>query len=209
MLGNLFRDGVHFAQTAVGSRAALSAEILFLRKQWAFYPEHEIKPRRLTDSARVVLLVLSHLFHWKDALVIVRPGTLIRWHRQGFRWFWRRKSRAGRPRLPNDIHQLIVRMARENPTWGQARIAAELALKLGIRVSTRTVRAYWPPEPERRGGRRTSSQHWKSLLRNHARSILACGFLVAVTVGFRTLYVLLRMEVPTRVSSQHCCDRTK
>jgi transposase InsO family protein len=198
MLGNLILDGMRFAQTAVRSRAVLSAEILFLRKQLAFYQEHGIKPRRLTDSVRVILLVLSHLFNWKGALVIVRPETLIRWHRQGFRLFWRWKCRAGRPRLPQDIRQLIARMAGENPTWGQARIAAELALKLGIWVSPRTVRAYWPPEPEQRGGRRTSSQHWKSFVRNHARSILACDFLVAVTVGFRTLYVLLMMEVGSR-----------
>jgi len=99
MFGNRIRDGVRFAQTAVRSRAALSAEILFLRKQLAFYQEHEIKPRRLTDSARAALLVLSRMFNWRDALVIVKPETLIRWHRQGFRLFWRWKCRAGRPRL--------------------------------------------------------------------------------------------------------------
>jgi transposase InsO family protein len=131
-------------------------------------------------------------------LVIVKPETLIRWHRQGFRLFWRWKCRAGRPRLPQNIRQLIAQMALENPTWGQARVAAELMLKLGIWVSPRTVRAYWPPEPERRGSRRVSSQRWKTFVHNHARAILACDFLVAVTVGFRTLYVLLMMEVGSR-----------
>ena len=89
-------------------------------------------------------------------------------------------------------------MARENPTWGQARVAAELSVKLGIHISPRTVRAYWPPEPEQRGPRRAPSQHWSSFVRNHARSIVACDFLVVVTARFRTLYVFLLMEVGTR-----------
>src|SRR5205814_3596078 len=89
-------------------------------------------------------------------------------------------------------------MAQENPTWGQARVSAELSVKLGIYVSPRTVRAYWPPEPERRGHRRTSSQNWRTFVRNHAQCIVACDFLVVVTARFRTLYVFLLMEVGTR-----------
>jgi hypothetical protein len=131
-------------------------------------------------------------------LVIVKPETLIGWHRKGFQLFWKWKSQAGRPRLPESIRKLIVQMARENPTWGQARVAAELSVKLGIYVSPRTVRAYWPPEPERRGRRRTSSQNWRTFVRNHAQSIVACDFLVVVTARFRTLYVFLLMEIATR-----------
>jgi putative transposase len=89
-------------------------------------------------------------------------------------------------------------MAQENPTWGQARVAAELSEKLGIYVSPRAVRAYWPPEPERRGNGRTCSQNWRTFVRNHAQSIVACDFLVVVTAPFRTLYVFLLMEVGTR-----------
>jgi len=89
-------------------------------------------------------------------------------------------------------------MVRENPTWGQARVAAELSVKLGIYLSPRTVRAYWPPERDRRGPRRTSSQHWRTFARNHAQSIVACDFLVVVTARFRILYVFLLMEVGTR-----------
>ena len=77
-------------------------------------------------------------------------------------------------------------------------MAAEPSVKLGIYVSPRTVRAYWPPEPERRGRRRTSSQNWRTFVRNHAQSIVACDFLVVVTARFRTLYVVLLMEVGTR-----------
>jgi putative transposase len=71
-------------------------------------------------------------------------------------------------------------------------------VKLGIYVSPRTVRTYWPPEPERRGHQRTSSQNWRTFVRNHAQSIIACDFLVVVTARFRTLYVFLMMEVGTR-----------
>ena len=106
--------------------------------------------------------------------------------------FWKWKSQAGRPRIPENIRKLIVKMAQENPTWGQARVAAELSVKLGIYLSPRT------PEPERRGRRRTSSRNWRRFVRNHAQSIVACDFLVVVTARFRTLYVFLLMEVGTR-----------
>ena len=85
------------------------------------------------------------------------------------------------------IRQLIVQMAQANPTWAQARVAAELSVKLGIYVSPRTVRAYGPPEPERRGHQRSSSQNWRTFIRNHAQSIAVCDFLVADRARFRTL----------------------
>jgi putative transposase len=195
---DLMRDGLRFWSQVVRSHSALSAEILFLRKQLAFCEERQTGPRRLTDSARALLVVWSRLFDWKDALVIVKPETLIGWHRQGFKLSWRRKSQAGRPRIPADTRKLIIRMARENPTWGQARVAAELSVKLGIYVSPRTVRTCWPPEPDRRGPRTTSSQHWGTFVRNHAQSIVACDFLVSVTARFGTLYVFLLMEVGSR-----------
>ena len=104
----------------------------------------------------------------------------------------------GRPRLPEKIRQLIVRMVQENPSWGQERVAAELSLKLGIIVSPRTVRAYWPAEYDPRKGKRTGSQHWRTFVRNHAQSIVACDFLVSITASFRVLYVLVVMEVGSR-----------
>lgn len=131
-----------FLRSSVRSRSALVAENLFLRKQLAFYWEHQIPPRRLTNAARVSLFFWSRFCDWKSALVIVRPETLVGWHRRGFSLFWKLKSRPGRPSLPKNIRQLIARMVVENPTWGQGRIADELALKLGILVSPRTVAAY-------------------------------------------------------------------
>jgi putative transposase len=198
LITDLAKDGLLFFRLLLRSRTALSAEVLFLRKQLAFYEERRVQPRRLNDSARFSLLLWSRLINWRDALIIVKPETLIGWHRKGFQLFWKWKSQAGRPRLPESIRKLIVQMAQENPTWGQARVAAELSLKLGIYVSPRTVRAYWPPEPERRGQRRTFSQNWRTFVRNHAQSIVACDFLVVVTARFRTLYVFLLMEVGTR-----------
>jgi transposase InsO family protein len=142
--------------------------------------------------------VFDLMFDWRSALVIVKPETLIGWHRRGFKLFWKWKSRVGRPRLPENIRKLIIRMALENPTWGQARVAAELSVKLGIYVSPRTVRGYWPPGSGSRGPHRTSSQHWKTFVRNHAQSTVACDFFVVVTARFRILYVFLLMEVGTR-----------
>jgi putative transposase len=180
------------------SKASLVAENLFLRKQLAFYQEHKQRPRLLTDAARLTLVLWSRLFDWKTALLIVKPDTLIGWHRKGFKLFWRRKSRPGRPPLTREVRELITRMARENPNWGQMRVAAELYLKLGIFVSPRTVRKYWPWEKDDRPGRRTSCQHWRTFVRNHADAIVACDFMVAVTANFQWLYVLVILELGWR-----------
>jgi len=138
------------------------------------------------------------MFNWREALMIVKPETLVVWHRKGFRLFWKWKSKGGRPRLPRNIRRLIAEMAAENPTWGEERVADELALKLGIYVSPRTVRAYWPEEPLRSDPRSTRPQHWRTFVRNHARAIVACDFLMAVTARFQLLYVLVVMEIGSR-----------
>jgi putative transposase len=203
LINDLAGDGFRFVCLILRSRATLSAEILFVRKQLAFYEERQVRPRRLSHAARFSLVGWSRLFDWKLALMIVKPETLVGWHRKSFKLFWRRKSQAGRPRLTENIRKLIVQMANENRTWGQARVAVELSVKLGIYVSPRTVRAYWPPEPDRRGPRRTSSPRWKTFVLNHAQSIVACHFLVVVTARFRALYVFLLMEVGTRLIL-HC-----
>jgi putative transposase len=154
--------------------------------------------RRLTDAARLTLVLWSRWFSWKDALVIVKPETLIGWHRKCFKLFWRWKSRPGRPRLPREIRQLIVRMARENPTWGQARVADELSLKLGIFVAPRTVRKYWPWPPDDNNQKRVSTQRWATFVRNHADAIVACDFMTVVTARFQFLYVLVMLELGSR-----------
>jgi len=198
LIGAGFRIGLEmsaFLGSLVRSRSSLIAENLLLRKQLAFYQERQARPRRLTDGARISLVLWSKFCNWRPALVIVKPETLIGWHRRLFKMFWKMKSRPGRPKLPRNIRQLIARMVEENPTWGQGRVADELALKLGILVSPRTVGAYWPNRP---GSRGPSSQRWNSFVRNHTRSLLACDFLVVVTAGFRQLYVFVLMEIGTR-----------
>jgi transposase InsO family protein len=130
-------------------------------------------------------------------LTIVKPATLIRWHRKGFRLFWRWKSRApGRPPLPPAVQALIAVMARANVTWGEERIAAKLRLKLGLCVSPRTVRRYMPPSGRPR--HRVSSHRWRTFVRNDAGAMLACDFFVTITARFRTLYVFVVLDVATR-----------
>ena len=97
------------------SRSKLAAETLFLRKQLAMYKKRGIKPGRIDSATKLTLMSLSKLFNWKDSLAVVQPKTLIRWHREGFRMFWRWKSKMGRPQIPEDLRSLIRQMARENP----------------------------------------------------------------------------------------------
>ncbi len=180
---------------SVRFRRSVEAENLFLRRELALYRERGIKPRRVDPATRVSLALLSRLFDWRDALVVVRPETLIRWHRAGWRLFWRGKSRPGRPPIPLELRQLIRRMATENPLWGEERIANELLLKLGLRVSPRTVRKYLPKRPP---GRPRGDQRWSTFLRNHAQGIVACDFFVSVTATFRLFYVLVLIEHGSR-----------
>ena len=198
VLWELLPDGLQFMTAVARSRTATAAEVLFLRKQLAYYRNHNARPRRLTDAAWLSLILWSRFFDWKEALAIVTPGTFVRWHRKGFKLYWRWKSRGGRPALPKEVRQLIARMVKENITWGEERVADELSLKLGIHVSPRTVRKYWPKQPGGAGRIRTSSQHWRTFVKNHAQGIVACDFLVAVTVRFQVLFVFLVMEVGSR-----------
>jgi putative transposase len=191
-------DAVRFLRLFLRGRPTLAAENLFLRKQLALYQERHVKPRHATDATRFTLVWLSHWFDWRNALAIVTPQTFTRWHRQGFRLFWRWKSKPGRPALPQDLQALIRLMALENPTWGQERMANELLLKLGLRVSPRTVRKYMPGHCAGGPGKRGQSQRWSTFIRNHAQGIVACDFCVAVTATFRILYVFVMIEHASR-----------
>src|ERR1700682_4065921 len=124
-LGTLVRLGLT-------SRAQLAAENLFLRKQLALYQERHTKPGRPDAATRVALVLLSRLLDWRSMLTVVKPDTLIRWHRQGWRLFWRWKSQSGRLPIPVGLRRLIIAMARANPTWAEERMADELLLKLGV-----------------------------------------------------------------------------
>ena len=150
-------------------RAALEAEMLVLRQQIIVLQRG--RPSRVPFLAvdRVVLGWVCHLFQKaRGALAIVRPDTVVRWHRAGFRLFWRWKSRRrlGRPAVPPEIQQLIREMSIANPLWGAPRIHGEL-LKLGINVGQTSIAKYMV---RRRG---PPSQGWKTFLRNHADGVAA------------------------------------
>jgi transposase InsO family protein len=107
----LLTDLIALTALALRQRRATAAEILVLRRQIALYKEREIKPRRIDPATRISLALLSRFFNWRDALVVVRPETVLRWHRAGWKLFWRLKSRPGRPPIPLEIQALIRRMA--------------------------------------------------------------------------------------------------
>ena len=198
MLLRLVVDAVQYLGLCLRPSPSLAAENLFLRKQLALYQERHVRPRRATDAIRIVLVWLGQWFDWRPVLGIVKPETFISWHRQGFRLFWRWKSQPGRPALPMDLRALIRRMALENPTWGQERIANELLLKLGLQVSLRTVRKYMPGHCVGGPGKPCPSQRWSTFLRNQAKGVVACDFCVAVTATFRMLYVFVVIEHTSR-----------
>src|SRR5258708_2016536 len=195
ILVQLAADSARWCGLLLRSPRSIEVENLFLRRQLALYMERGVKPRRMDSATRIALALLSRLFDWRDSLVVVRPETLIRWHRAGWKLFWRLKSRPGRPRIPLEVQKLIRRMANENPSWGEERIANELLLKLDVRVSPRTVNKYLPKPPT---GRPRGNMRWSSFLRLHAQGIIACDFLLAVTATFRQLYVFVAIEHRSR-----------
>jgi len=172
------------------SRTSVIAENLFLRRQLALYQERKTRRSRPTPATKLALVALSRCFPWASALAIVKRDTFTRWHRIGFRLFWRHKSRhAGRPPLPTNLRALVVTMARENPSWGEGQIADELSLKLGLFVDPRTVGKYL------KGGRprQPSGQRWATFILNHASAIFACDFFTSVTAT--VLYVFVASEI--------------
>lgn len=149
----------------------------------------ERRPRpRLSGVDRLFWVLLRRLWpRWDHVLVLVEPATVVRWHRAGFRLWWRWKSRAmkpGRPRIERELRSLIRRMAQENPVWGAPRIHAELS-KLGFEVSERTVSRYLP----RRLAPKDVVERWKAFLRNHRADIAAMDLFTVPTASFGVLYV--------------------
>jgi len=171
---------------ACRSRRELILENLVLRHQLEVLSR--AKPKvRLRAADRVLWVWLRRVWPggWADHLRIVRPATVIGWHRKGWRlyWTWRSRTRLGRPRLSPEVRALIARMSRENALWGTERIRGEL-LKLGIAVSNRSIRRYrW------RGPSRQRSQSWRTFLGNQLKGIWAADLFVVYTIDMQTLYV--------------------
>lgn len=183
----MLRSYLSFCLSLFKSHTQLHLEILFLRKQLEIVTRTSPK-LRLRPSDRFFMGILTDLFDsWKEALLIFKPETVIRWHRQSFRVFWKWKSRStpGRPAIPQAQINLIKQMANDNPLWGAPRIHGEM-LKLGFDVSEATVQRYMPRRPQR-----TTRQRWKTFLKNHSAEIISLDFLVVPTITFKLFYVLV------------------
>jgi hypothetical protein len=168
------------------SRAALAAENLALRQQIAIL-QRSVKRPRVHRRDRIFWVWISRLWRgWRSSLLVVQPETVIRWHRKGFRlyWRWNSRDRCGRPKLDAEIRALIRRMSRDNPTSGRRRIRSELHL-LGYEIAELTVAKYMVR------GRKPPSQGWRAFLANNAREIAAIDFLTVPTVNFRILICFL------------------
>ena len=189
---------IHFVLAVMASlftsKARLEAENAALRQQ-VIVLRRMMKGRiRLTNGDRLFFVWLYRLFpSVLSAIAIIRPETIVRWHRAGFRRYWRWKSRSvgGRPRVDAELRLLIRQMCRENPLWGAPRIHGEL-LKLGFDVAQSTVAKYMVRP------RRPPSQAWTTFLRNHAPHIAAVDLFVVPTIGFNLLYGLVILSLGRR-----------
>jgi putative transposase len=175
------------ASSALKSRATLQLENLALRHQLGVL-RRSVKRPHLTSADRLFWTWLCEVWSdWRSSLMIVKPETVIAWHRKGFRLFWTwkvRRGQLGRPTVPKDVRELIRKMSRENPLWGAPRIHGEL-LKLGIDVSETSVGKYIVRKRE------PPSQSWRTFLENHVKTMVSVDFFTVPTIRFQVLYVFL------------------
>src|SRR3954452_4338989 len=168
--------------------AQLRLENLALRQQLAVLRRSAPKRLKLTSADRIFWVWLRLLWSgWRSALLIVKPATVVAWHRKGFRLFWRwkiRHGKPGRPAVPKEVRDLIRMMSRNNPRWGAPRIHGEL-LKLGMEITEPTVAQYMVRH------RQPPSQTWRTFLQNHVNSLVSVDFFVVPTIRFQILYVFL------------------
>ncbi len=178
------------------SKAAPMAENLCLRQQLVVLKRRQPRPKLRDADRRFWIGACRWLPRWQDALIVVQRQTVLRWHRQGWKAYWRWRSRRwrgrGRPRIPREVRALIRRITSENSLWGQRRIQAELA-RLGFRVCARAVAKYM-----RRPLDGQPSPGWRRCLAQHAQQIWACDLFTVQTIWFRTLYVFFVIDHGTR-----------
>jgi putative transposase len=177
------------------SKSELIAENALLRQQLIML-KRQVKRPASTKTDRVLLVLLAKVVRtWKQALFIVQPDTLLRWHRELFRLYWKRRSKASshKPRVTAETIALIREMAKENRLWGAERIRGEL-LKLGIRICKRTIQKYMRTvrTPQPRG------QKWATFVHNHAAQIWACDFIQVTDLFFRPLFAYFIIELKSR-----------
>jgi putative transposase len=175
------------------SSSCLRLENLALRHQINVRRRRGRRQLHLNNADRLLWVCLSRLSTgWRSALVIIKPGTVIRWHRKGFRLYWTWKSklaRPGRPDIPREVRDLIRKMSLANPLWGAPRIHGEL-LKLGIELSQATVAKYMVRH------RKPPSQTWHTFLDSHLKQLVSTDFFVVPTLNFRILFVFVVLTQP-------------
>ena len=166
----------------------LMAENIALRHQLIVLKRKQSRPK-LKERDRLFWVILSRIWPgWRSAVVIVRPDTVVRWHKRAFKLYWRRKSctgKRGRPSLDPEVKAFVLRMIEANRTWGAPEIHGEL-LKLGIDISERTVSGLL-----RRHRPKSPSQTWRTFIKNHMSDMVAVDFLVVPTIRFRMLFVFV------------------
>ena len=175
-------------RSGLQTRAELEAEIVALRHQLAVLQQTAPRRFRLSRADRLLWVLLSRVWSgWREAVQIVKPATVVSWHRRLFAWHWRWRSmqpRCGRPPIPVDVRALIQKMHRANPVWGAPHIHGEL-LKLGIDISETSVAKYLGRRP------RSPSPTWRTFLRTHLSQCASMDFFTVPTATFRVLFVLL------------------
>ena len=177
------------------SKSELIAENALLRQQLIIL-KLQVKRPTFTKTDRLLLILLTRLVRtWQQALFIVQPDTLLRWHRELLRLYWKRKSKAPacRPKVASETIALIRQMAKDNRLWGAERIRGEL-LKLGLRVCKRTIQKYM----RKVRTNQPQGQKWSTFLRTHAGQIWACDFLQVTDLFFRPLFAFLIVELKSR-----------
>jgi hypothetical protein len=183
------------------SKTDLIVENAILRQQ-VIVLNRQVKRPQLTAGDRLRFVFLARLTNfWHAALHIVQPETLLRWHRDLFRRYWKQKSKAKsrKPRIPQETIDLIKQMAIKNPRWGAKKIQGEL-LKLEIYIHKRTIKRHM-----RQVRKRNSGQNWATFLRNHAGAIWACDFTTINTLLFKPSYILVFLELQTRKIVHTAC----
>ena len=167
------------------TKSSIILENVALRQQITIL-QRSVKRPKIKNSDRLFWVFLQRYWSgWRNALVLVKPATVIRWHRTGFRMYWRWKSRKlGRPETEKEIRVLVQKIAWENPTWGASRIVGEL-LKLGYEICESTVAKYMPKKDQ------SPSPTWRSFIANHMHNTCSCDFFVVPTLTFKLLYVFV------------------
>lgn len=186
------------------ARHALAMEAAALRQQLAVYKRKQPRPK-LHRFDRLFWVVVRRIWsNWPEALILVKPDTVVSWHRAGYRLFWRWRSRSsgtGRPKIDQEIRQLILRMKHENPTWGAPRIHGELLL-LGFEISEPTVSRYL--QRLKHTPQESKAKQWLAFLNNHREVIAAFDCFTVPTLSFRSLY----SSLPSNMAADRFCTST-